>query len=450
MKRRRLQNSVPYGLALVFILSSMGSVIAQDSVRMITLEDAVQAALKNNKEIVLAELDEKIAAARYRQTDAVFLPQLNVSYTAMSTNNPLNAFGFKLQQQSITVSDFNPDLLNNPSDTRDFVTRVDLQQPLLNLDMIYMRKAADRQVDLYSYKTKRTKEYLTFEVQKAYHQLELAHHAVQVLEEALVTVQSIYTSASNRFEKGFLQKSDVLNVQVQVTSTESKLAEARSNIRNASDYLSLLMGEPAGNIFRTETTLVDTAPVSNDGERKVSDSRSDFQALQAAVEAQDFVLKSSKMNYLPKLNAFATYQLNDKEALGFGSDAYLAGIQLSWSLFKGMTTRSSIAAHQAERNKTAEQLNYQKEQSQLELNKTLRQLEDAKFHLRQQEAAVDQAAEALRIVRNRYEQGLVATNDILLSQAQLSQQKLAQANARFQYYVTETYLQFLTITSTQQ
>jgi outer membrane protein TolC len=169
--------------------------------------------------------------------------------------------------------------------------------------------------------------------------------------------------------------------------------------------------------------------------------------MQSAVAAHDMIISSGKMAYLPKLNAFGEYLINDKEAFGFGANSYLVGAQLSWTLFNGMSTRSKIAEHRAERNKVATQLQYQKEQSQLELNKTIRQREDARFALQQQELAVNQAAEALRILQNRYQQGLVTTNDILQSQTLLSQQKLNQAQAVFQFNTTQAYLQFLTTTS---
>lgn len=153
------------------------------------------------------------------------------------------------------------------------------------------------------------------------------------------------------------------------------------------------------------------------------------------------------MAYLPKLNAFAEYLFNDAEVLGFGSNSYLVGAQLSWTLFNGTATRNKIEEYRIERNKTAEQLQYQRNQSQVELNKTLRQLQDARFSLLQYETAVSQATEALRILQNRYEQGLVATNDILQSQTQLAQQKLYQAQAMFTFNTTQAYLQFLTTTS---
>ena len=119
---------------------------AQDSTRQLSMEEAISTALSNNTAIRQAKLDENIAAANYKQTEAIYLPQLRFSYTAMSTNNPLNAFGFKLQQKTITQNDFNPDLLNHPSGTPDFSTKLELQQPLINIDMLYRRKAAAKQL----------------------------------------------------------------------------------------------------------------------------------------------------------------------------------------------------------------------------------------------------------------------------------------------------------------
>ncbi|WP_276372647.1 TolC family protein [Chryseolinea sp. H1M3-3] len=433
-----------FPLLLIFTITFSASLLAQDTV-LLSLQEALDASLNNNKEIVIARLEEEGASARFNQTNAVFLPQVKLSYTALSTNNPLNAFGFKLQQESIAQSDFNPELLNNPASTQNFMTKAEFQQPLLNMDMLHMRKAAQQQVDVYTFKTKRTKDYLVFEVQKAYAQLQLAHQANSVLGEALKTVNSIYTATANRYEKGFLQKSDLLQVQVQVTNMERQSAEAKSNVRNASDYLSLLMGKQSGVVYQVEPVALVTK--LEGVETQVPENRADFRALQSAVTAHDMMISSSKMSYLPKLNAFGEYLINDKDAFGFGANSYLVGAQLSWTIFNGTATRNKIAEHRAERNKAAEQLQYQKEQSQLELNKTLRQWEDALIALQQQELAVSQASEALRILQNRYNQGLVTTNDILQSQTLLSQQKLYQAQTVFQFNTTQAYLQFLTITS---
>jgi outer membrane protein TolC len=412
----------------------------------LSLEQALAATLKNNKEIHLATLDEAGAEAKYKQTNAVFLPQIKLSYTGMSTNNPLNAFGFKLQQQSITQNDFNPALLNDPSATQNFMTKAEWLQPILNLDMWSMRQAAQEQQATYAFKTKRTKEYISFEGQKAYAQLQLAHEAKRVLEEAVQTINSIYTATNNRFEKGYLQKSDVLQVQVQVKTTENKLAEAKSNIQNASDYLGLLMGAKSGVTYQVDS-ITSVSAIENT-QATLSDDRADFRAMQSAINAHEKMINSGKMAYVPKLNAFGEYMINDSEAFGFGSNSYLVGAQLSWSLFNGTATRNKISEQRIERDKTREQLALQKEQAQLELNKTSRQLQDALFTIQQQEIAVSQSAEALRIVQNRYQQGLVPTNDVLQSQSLLAQQKLLLAQAIYQYNTTAAYQLFLTTTTT--
>ncbi len=430
----------------VFSNAFITSISAQDNVKSLGLSEAISSTLNNNKSIQLANLDESIAASNYKQTEAIFLPQVGFSYTAMSTNNPLNAFGFKLQQKSISATDFNPDLLNHPSGTPDFTTKLEVQQPLVNMDMLYMRKAADKQTELYKYKTQRTKEYLTFEVQKAYLQLQLSYDAVKVLEEELQTIKTVYTFTDNHFQQGLIQKSDLLNVQVQVATVESNLSKAKNNIRNASDYLSLLMGQTSGVIYKvadadvTEKSITDTST-------KIIATRADFMAMQKAIEASDLMIKSNKMSYLPKLNAFGSYQLNDSRMLGFGENAYLVGAQFSWDIFKGNKTKNTITTQTLERNKLSEQLAQQKDQSQLELNKAYRDLADAQFEIKQQKMAIEQADESLRILQNRYQQGLVNTTDVLMATTQLSQQKFALAQAVFTLNVTKAYLQLLTASS---
>ena len=429
-------------LTLIILPAFTQQVYAQDSTRVLQLNDLIVQATANNKNIQLAKMDEQIAASNYKQTQAIFLPQVGISYTAFTSDNPLNAFGFKLQQQSISEADFNPALLNNPSATPDFMTQLTVQQPLVNMDLLYSRKSALKQTELYRYKTQRTKEQIIYQSRQAYLQLQLAYDAQKVLQESLLTTKSMYKFTNDRYVQGLLQKSDLLNVEVQIKTIETNLAELKSNIRNASDYLSLMMNKPTGVVYSVET------PISSIDKRLAVDTlsanRSDFRAMETAIESAGLMIKSSKMSFLPKLNAFGNYQLHDKSMLGFGSGAYLAGVQLSWDIFKGNSTKNKIAIQILERNKMAEQLTNQKEESRVELNKTHRQFEDAAFKIQQHQAAVDQANEALRILQNRYQQGLVNTTDVLTAQTQLSQQKQAYTQAVFSRNVSLAYLEFLT------
>ncbi|MBS1527272.1 MAG: TolC family protein [Bacteroidetes bacterium] len=433
-----------FSWSIILVLFIAPVAHAQDtSVRKLTLNEAIAATLNNNKTARIAKLDEGIAQANYRQTDAAFLPQVGFSYTAMTTNDPLNAFGYKLEQRLITPNDFNPALLNHPSGTSDVMTKLEVQQPLLNADMLYARKGAEKQVEVYQYRGQRTNEYLTFEVQKAWLQLQLAYKAASVLEDALKTAQSVYKFTDDHYQQGLIQKSDVLNARVHLTSVESSLAKAKSNISNASDYLSILMGTKTGVIYAIDDQA-EADQLIADTTLKVSDSRADFMAMQKAIDASNMMLKSNQMSYLPKLNAFGNYQYNDARLTGFGANSYMAGIQLSWDVFKGNARKSKIDAQKLERDKLTEQLALQKQQGQMELNKAFRDLSDTMAEIVRDHAAVDQAAESMRILQNRYEQGLINTTDVLMADTQLSQQKFALAQAEFNQAVTKAYIQLLT------
>jgi outer membrane protein TolC len=119
---------------------------------------------------------------------------------------------------------------------------------------------------------------------------------------------------------------------------------------------------------------------------------------------------------------------------------------LSWDIFKGNRTKTSIATQTLERDKLTAQLAKEKEQSQLELTKTYRDIEDAQFEIKQQKLSIEQATEALQILHNRYQQGLVNTTDVLQAAAQVSQQKFALAQAVFSANMAKAYLQLLTTT----
>ncbi|MBI1781253.1 MAG: TolC family protein [Sphingobacteriales bacterium] len=427
---------------LLVILSAGWSVNAQDNTRHLSLQEAVAAATANNNAIKLSSLDEQIAKAKFKQTDAIFLPQANFSYTAFTTNNPLNAFGFKLQQKTITAADFNPVLLNNPGATPDFTTKFELQQPLVNIDMLYQRKGAAKQMEMYSLISQRTKEYLAFETAKAYLQLQMLYEVDKVLKEALTTAKSMQKTTSNYFDQGLIQKSDLLNAELQVMNTETQIKNVQSNIADASDMLSLLMGNENGVVYTTDT--INKEIQQGTDTLQLSNSRADFKALQKGMEGYDMMIKSSKMSYLPRLNAFASYQWNDKAMFGYNANAYLAGIQLSWNIFNGNRTKNSITQQTLEKAKLVKQLDQQKSEAQLQINHAKRQLDDAAFAMKQQQLAVGQASESLRVLQNRFTQGLVKTTDVLMAQTQLSQQQLGTVQAVFNYDVAMAYLQFLT------
>jgi len=409
----------------------------------ISMKDVVAIASKNNTDIQIAELDRRISTANYHQTDATFLPQVSVNYTAMTTNNPLNAFGFLLQQGIAQSQDFEPSKLNHPSATQNYGTAIEAKLPIFNLDMIYARKGAKLQQEVYKYKSAYTKEYITFEVKKAYTQLQFAYLLKQILEVTLADVNQINQSVTNFYKQGLVQKSDLLNAQVQVNTVESALSSAESNIKNASEGLNLLAGNvlPEPDVYLTDSLIQELSEFQNP---VLSETRSDILAMKTAIDASKMMAKSSYMAVMPKINTFGNYQFNDSKMFGFNKNSYLVGISVVWNLFTGNQNSSKIKSANYTTDKMKRELDQLVDKSRLELNKTLRDLNDLQFEIKKYDSSVAQATEVLRILKNRYREGLVSTSDVLKAQAQLSQQRIELAQAVLSYNVTKYYTELLT------
>ena len=426
----------------IIIISSTSFMFGQNTIEL-TLEEVHNKAIQNNSDLKISHQDYAIAKANYEQTRAVILPNLNLSNTSTFTNNPLHAFGFKLLQESVTVPDFNPDLLNNPGQVENFNTRIELMQPLINVDGWNKRKAANYQLQLANLQTNRVQDRIELEVTKTYMQLQLAYKSVDVIEKAKQTAIENKKIAKNKLDQGLLHNADYLNVEVRLTEIENQLQFANSNVKNISDYLAFLIGENNINTLRPTNEL--SMQVLNFNEEiKLNIDRNDIQAMQFGVDAQEQMLKSSKMSFVPKANAFASYEWNDEEVFGFGSNNYLFGLQLSWNIFGGYKNIGKIHQEKAQ----LEKANLNKEsyiaQSELELNKAKRQLTDVKNNLTLSKLALDQSEEALRIKTNRFEQGLEKTSDLLYVETQYQEKELDFFQAIFNYNYTLAYLNFLT------
>jgi len=426
----------------IIIISSTSFMFGQNTIEL-TLEEVQNKAIQNNSDLKISQQDYAIAKANYEQTRAVILPNLNLSNTSTFTNNPLHAFGFKLLQESVTVPDFSPDLLNNPGQVENFNTRIELMQPLINVDGWNKRKAANYQLQLANLQTNRVQDRIELEVTKTYMQLQLAYKSVDVIEKAKQTAIENKKIAKNKLDQGLLHNADYLNVEVRLTEIENQLQFANSNVKNISDYLAFLIGENNINTLRPTNEL--SMQVLNFNEEiKLNIDRNDIQAMQFGVDAQEQMLKSSKMSFVPKANAFASYEWNDEEVFGFGSNNYLFGLQLSWNIFGGYKNIGKIHQEKAQ----LEKANLNKEsyiaQSELELNKAKRQLTDVKNNLTLSKLALDQSEEALRIKTNRFEQGLEKTSDLLYVETQYQEKELDFFQAIFNYNYTLAYLNFLT------
>lgn len=430
-------------LLLIGALSVSALGFGQDTLT-ISKKDIGQKAKDKNLQLQIANQAYKSAQADYRQSNALFLPSITASHTAISTTNPLMAFGSNLNQEVLTASDFNPALLNDPAVTQNYATKIEVLQPLINVDGLYGRQAAKSKMEAFQLQTERTGEYLALEVNKSFMQLQLAYKAVKVLEKANATADANLKLIENYFKQGILQKTDVLSVQVRVNEIKNQLQYAKSNVQNASDYLAFLLNEDNTNKVYKPLEELDNTIVISSINTTLSGNRKDILAMDKSSEAYAKMLQSSKMNFLPSLNAFGSYEMYDDTVFGTNAQGYLIGAQLSWKLFDGYKSIGKMEKAKADYQKAEVENQQYKSQSQLELNKTNRQLKDAENKVNLEKLALEQSQEAYRIRSNRFTQGLEKTTDLLQAEAQMFQKELQLLQAVFEYDFTQEYLQFLT------
>ena len=434
-----MKHLINLSILSVFIWSA--STQAQE-VKPISKSEVLTQVSEKNTSIKISEEEFNQAKADYRQTNAIFLPNITASHTGISTTNPLMAFGSKLNQEILTSNDFNPALLNDPETTQNFATKLEVQQPLINIDGIFQRKAAKSKMEAMSLKTKRTEDYIAFEVDKAYMQLQLAYKAVDVLEKALEAANANKKLADDSYEQGYLQRADVLNVEVRVTEVKNQLQQAKSNVQNASNYLSFLMNDDTFITYKPSDTL--TPYVRTIELKTFTENRSDIKAMQLASKAYEAMSKADKMAFLPRLNAFGSYEMYDDKIFQADANGYIVGAQLSWDIFQGSKRFGKAQKSRAEFEKSKLEYNQYVSKSKLELNKAKRMLIDAENKLNLSKLALDQSEESLRIRTNRFKEGLEKTSDLLMAETQYAQKQLEYYQTIFEYNYALAYVNFLT------
>lgn len=407
----------------------------------LSFDEVKSKVLKENLDLKTAEQLFKEAQGDFRQTNSLLMPSVSVSHTALTTTNPLMAFGFKLNQEQLTAADFNPDLLNNPEQIETFATRLEVVQPLINLDGFLARSAAKLKMEATELQALRAIEYMELGVFQAFKQLELTYELVDVYQKAKETADAHYKLVSDYVNEGLAKENDRLMVAVRVSEMKSALAHAKRLLNNASDRIFLMMNmDPEGRVILPQGDSNTTVSGSED---QSIDTRKDIQAYAKATEAYQKMYQSSSFSLAPRLNAFANYEMYDTEAFQTSAKGYTIGAQLSWNVFDGFKSAGKIQKAKAQYLKAQFQEEAYLDQSKAELVAAERQKLDAENQLELAELSLNQAKEAFRIVEDRFKEGLEKTSDLLLVETQFYQKQLAYQQALFNVELSNQLLYFL-------
>lgn len=420
-------------LILITNLIFYNNAKAQNTVEL-SLEQAVSRAIENNWNVKKMEASMGVAKAELMQANASFLPNVNLSETYINTTDPLNVFGFKLKQQIVSAADFNPSLLNNPDDFNNFMTKVQVEQPILNFDALTGRSAALSNVKASELNLKWTKNLIGLQAKFYYFQLQLVNAQKEVLINTQKALQEALNTTQNYFEQNLIAKADLLEMQLRLNEIESKLLANETQIATVNNQFAHFLGYPITTQFVTTSEVKDLTTVNlSDLESGSIENRSDMLALSYQLKASNKMLNASKFKFLPRLNAFGSYEWNDENAFGTTADNYMVGARLEWDIFKGGRNLGEMQKIKHQKNIMRITYDEKLSKNKQELAQLKSQLIVAKKQVELSKLAVKQAEEAYKLKADRYKEGLEKTAEVLKAEAMLFAKKVNQLNSINQY-----------------
>lgn len=424
------------------LLLSAATAISLHAQTAITLAEAISQAQQANHSVQLANKAVDIQAASLEQSKARFRPYAGLQAANVVTNNPLNVFGAKLLQASVRQEDFNPVLLNDPGSLNNLNVAVNAMMPLYDPEARAQHKAAESQVAMKQAMAKRTQEGIELEVTKAYYMLLLTQRAVEVLQETKAAAEANYAVAENAFNEGLMLKSDLLDMQIMVNQADLALGSAETSFAKAQSQFNLVLNTSTFTEYTPVESLNEAdALLLQDGD--LNTNRADLQAMKYGIEALQHMSKASDKAFYPKVQAFGSYGINNEVPFEKTADNYQVGVQVRWDLYQGNMRKSSQVKAKAELEEQVISLSKMKAEATMEIENVKLEIMDVKAQLALHERSIEQAEELLRIRRNRFAEGLEKSTDIINSETQLSQRKLARLNSLFELNMKSAYLDLL-------
>jgi outer membrane protein TolC len=362
-------------------------------------------------------------------------PTVRMEAGFVRTTDPIATFGATLRQRAVTQAAFDPHRLNYPAPVGNYQAGLVLEQPLFNLDAWTGRRSASRAADATALAHDWTVYATRVDVIRAYYGAILAAERVSTLDAASRAAHAHLAQAEAMVRNGMATKSDALLAAVRAGDIDAQLAEARGAAITAEHQFRVVLGDdgrvpvdlpptlPAGDRIR-EVVVADTADARPVG-------RADVGAADAALAAARGDVDRARAAYLPRLNSFARYDWNSAGRLYGGDRSWTVGVMASWSPFAGASELSDLQASSARASVARAEADAAAAQARLDVEQTATALRVALAKLEIAERAVDQSAEAHRIVARKYEGGLATVVELLDAQASETQSRLAASLARF-------------------
>ena len=416
----------------VYLLLVAGSTLLSGQ-EALTLEGAIRQAWVQQPGLQAGQSLVERARAEAGAQQALRLPTLTASAGFTRTDEPMMAFGTKLNQARIAQADFMPSSLNHPDPVHGAGATLSLNQPLYaggRLDAA-ARAGADLAGAEEAAQAHRRQQ-VALAVVQAYFGAEVAEQGVRYAEDTLRQAAETERFVQSRVDQGLLLKSEADRARAFRAQSEAGVMEARQRLASARSALALLLGEDVSReTLATPLTAAVAPEAAQAGTRgDLESSRLQAQAAREGLTAQEGTLKPEVGITLTAGTARATWSE--------GGNWTTASLGAKWTFSFAEQRRvqaARAAARAAELN-----LEWQRRQAGREVEEARRAVETAQARMASAQVAVE-ASESVRAIRTaRHREGLLPMVEVLDAEAGLSGARTLLLNSQLDWRVSRAQL----------
>ncbi len=364
--------------SFLFILnysSSFPQEISQDStitqfVKVLSLKNCLEIALENNHKIEAAKEGVNIAAARKKQAESGYWPQLSLKavYSLMDQDPTFVLPSFKM---SIPVTlpglTLNFDDIPVPEQDAKVMDKQNLHGALTLTYPLYtggkvqsINKQAEYGIEIAKQETKKTDLEIRFEVKSYYYSVVLTkelysigENALEKLEATLNLTESLYKNGS-----GKVTKIDYLRNKVIVDQVRTLVSEIKGKIDLSKEALRFSLGNKIPDDFDVSSNEIPNSNYSLNADSIVTTAYNynpDWSKLNSTVEVFKSKIEEAQSGYLPSLGIFGSLDQNvNSYEYGFvnkdNKTLWTVGLGLEIPIFSGFRTSGEVDEAKAKLN----------------------------------------------------------------------------------------------------
>ena len=398
-------------LLLVALAVLQTPAAAQDR---LTLTDAIDKARASHPAARAALEAEAEAGMRVRQAQGAWLPRVDVIESVQRGDQPVYVFSSLLSQRRFTEDHFGANALNHPAALTNHRAAITIWQSIFSSEVGTAVRSARVARELGAVDRDATDRDLAVETTVAYGRALSAVTALRASQAAVAAAEEDARRARDRRAAGVATEADVLELEVHLAQVKARTIEADADRRLALAALNRAMGEPPDRAYVLD---LPPAPAAHTEELTSLEAL----AMQTRPEARRAGLQQNlarvqhqgaRQAFLPQVGWQGGYEWNGAD-FSDRAGAWMVGAEVRVNVFHGFIDRARLteAAHAVER--ASAERESADAAIRLDVRSAWLRLDAARARVNVGATAVSQARESQRIIRDRYEAGLVGVGDVL-------------------------------------